>query len=74
MSEHNPEGRQHGPLNPQALRLADIARILSASSASPITVEMLDEDIANGAPKNPDGTINLVHYGAWLVKEVSSGN
>lgn len=74
MSEHNPEERQHGPLNPQALRLADMAHILSASSATPITVEMLEDDIANGAPKNLDGTVNLVHYGAWLVKEVSSGN
>jgi hypothetical protein len=74
MSEHNAEGRQPGPLNPQALRLADMARVLSASGSNPVTVEMLQADIDDGAPKNPDGTMNLVHYAAWLVKEVSSGD
>jgi hypothetical protein len=71
MSEHNAEGRQPGPLNPQALRLADLARILSASGPSPVTVEMLQTDINDGAPVNSNGTVNLVHYAAWLVKENS---
>lgn len=74
MGEHNAEGRQPGPLNPQALRLADMAHVLSASGSSPVTVEMLQVDIDNGAPRNPDGTMNLVHYAAWLVKEISSGD
>ncbi len=38
MSEHNAEGRQPGSLNPQALRLADVARILSALGPNPVTV------------------------------------
>ena len=25
-----------------------------------------------GAPANPNGTINLVWYGAWLVREMAS--
>ena len=74
MSEHNAEGRQPGPLNPQALRLADLARVLSASGSSPITVEMLHADIDAGAPVNSDGTVNLVHYAAYLVKEMSGGD
>ena len=45
MTEHNAEGRQDGALNPQALRLADMARILSASGPQPVTVEMLQADI-----------------------------
>ena len=52
MSEHNAEGRQDGALNPQALRLEDIARILSASSPSPITVEIVQADIDDGTPVN----------------------
>lgn len=28
---------------------------------------MLEEEIRAGAPKNADGTINLVHYAAWLT-------
>ena len=26
-------------------------------------------DLASGAPRNPDGTINLIEYAAWLAKE-----
>lgn len=31
-----------------------------------VTVEMLQPNLAAGAPGNADGTINLVHYAAWL--------
>ena len=71
MPDNNAEGRQDGALNPQALRLADMARVLSASGPSPVTVEMLQADIDDGAPTNADGTMNLVHYAAWLVKEMA---
>ena len=30
---------------------------------------MLRADAAAGAPLNADGTLNLVHYAAWLVRE-----
>lgn len=58
-------------LNPSALSLADAARLLSAAGGRSITVEMLAADRNAGAPANPDGTLNLVHYAAWLVKEMS---
>ena len=74
MTDNNPDERQPGPLNPQALRLADMARILSASGPSPVTVEMLQADIADGAPTNADGTLNLVHYAAWLVREMAGAD
>ena len=74
MSDTNAEGRQGGPLNPQALRLKDLAQILSAAGPRPVTVEMLQADIAAGAPTNADGTLNLVYYVAWLVKEMGRGN
>lgn len=67
----NAEGRQDGPLNPQSLRLEDLARILSAAGPRPVTVETLRADIDDGAPVNPDGSLNLVHYAAWLVREMS---
>jgi len=60
-----------GPLNPQALSPEELARILTASGPKPVTVEMIQNDIDEGAPVNPDGTINLVRYAAWLVKNVS---
>jgi hypothetical protein len=70
MSESNADGRQAGGLSPQSLRLEDLARILSALGPKPVTVEMLRDDIDDGAPTNADGTINLVHYVAWLVKDM----
>jgi len=56
-------------LSPTALPLADAARLLSAAGGQRVTVEMLEADIAAGAPTNGDGTLNLVHYAAWLVKQ-----
>jgi len=46
-------------------------RILSASGWKPVTVQMVRDDIDDGAPANSDGTINLVNYAAWLVREMS---
>jgi hypothetical protein len=62
---------QSSQLSPTALSLADAARVFSAVSRQPVEPEMLEEDIAAGAPTNADGTLNLVHYAAWLVKEMS---
>jgi len=73
MSMSNAEGRQGGPLNPQALRLEDLARILSASGPRPVTVEMLRADVDDGAPTNSDGTMSLVEYARWLITEMSHG-
>jgi len=74
MPESNAEGRQGTQLSPQTLRLADLARILSAFGGRPVTVEMLEMDIEDGAPTNPDGTINLVNYAAWMVGEMGRGD
>jgi hypothetical protein len=59
-------------LNPTSLTVADAARLLTRVGGQPITVEMLQADLAAGAPANADGTINLVHYAAWLVREMAS--
>ncbi len=74
MSDTNAEGRQGGPLNPQALRLEDVARVLSASGPRPVTVEMLQADIDDGAPTNADGTVNLLEYARWLISEMLRGS
>jgi hypothetical protein len=73
MSMNNAEGRHGGPLNPQALRLVDLARVLSASGPRPVTVEMLQADVDAGAPTNPDGTMSLVEYARWLISEMPHG-
>lgn len=62
------------PLSPTALPLADAAKLLSRAAGTPVTEAMLQIDIATGAPLNIDGTINLVFYAAWLVKEMARGD
>ncbi len=57
-----------------ALSLADVAALLSRVGGKPITAEMVREDVAAGAPQNPDGTLNLIQYAAWLVREVTRGD
>jgi len=52
-----------------ALAVSDLAKLLSKSAGKSVTAEMLHRDIDAGAPVNADGTVNLVHYAAWLVKE-----
>jgi hypothetical protein len=60
-------------LSPTALPLPDAARLLSNASGQLISVDMLEADVLAGAPTNADGTINLVHFAAWLVRELATG-
>jgi len=68
----SPESSAPANLNPNALSVADAARLLAKASGQPISVQMLEAALSAGAPKNPDGTISLVRYAAWLVRELSA--
>ena len=61
-------------LDPNRLTVEQTTQLLSATSRKPMSIEMLQQDIEAGAPTNSDGTINLVHYAAWLVKEAGRGD
>ncbi len=50
-----------------------LVRLLKQAGCRTVSAEFLMEDLAAGAPKNPDGTINLIEYAAWLAKENSDG-
>jgi hypothetical protein len=66
---------QPGPgLTLTALSLADAAKVLSKAGRRPVTEAMLRQDVEAGAPVNPDGTINLIYYAAWLAREVARGD
>ena len=71
MAEHVEKTPVSG-LNPSALALADAARLLSKVGGQTVNAAMLQADIAAGAPTNVNGTLNLVHYTAWLVREMSN--
>ena len=60
-------------LNPQSLSPQQLARVLVAAGAASITAASIEADVAAGAPTNADGTLNLVHYAAWLIKELGHG-
>jgi hypothetical protein len=55
-------------LNPAALTLKKAAQALGISE------ESLAADLAAGAPANPDGSINLVHYAAWINRQMGSSH
>ena len=61
-------------VNPIALRIDDAARLLTRVGGEQVTEEMIQADVTAGAPINADGTINLVHYAAWLVQEIGRGD
>jgi len=57
-----------------ALTPAQAAKILAAAGNRRITEAMVRADIEAGAPTNADGTVNLVHYAAWLAREAAHGD
>jgi len=61
-------------LDPSALSIQDAVKVLQAARSRHASEENLQADIESGAPTNPDGTLNLVHYAAWLVKEMARGS
>jgi hypothetical protein len=66
--------RTPATLNPTALSPADLARVLRAAGSRSATVERIQADLDAGAPWNADGTINVIHYAAWLLREGSRGD
>ncbi len=51
-------------LDPAALTVAQLARLLGAAE------EKVREHVALGASVSADGRINLVHYTAWLNRQL----
>ena len=50
--------------------VAQAAEVLTAVSGERITEEMIRADVAAGAPVTADGRIKLLHYTAWLDKDM----
>ena len=61
-------------LNPSSLSIEDAVKVLRAAGSQHVSEDKLRSDIEAGAPVNPDGSVNLVHYAAWMVKEMARGS
>jgi len=57
-----------GAVNPSALTVAQLARMLG------VPEDTIRRHLASGAPASADGTVNLVHYAAWLNRELANNN
>lgn len=52
-----------------ALPISDLVKLLKRSGSRTASEDTVREDVANGAPVNPDGTFNLIKYAAYLAKD-----
>lgn len=52
-----------------ALPPETLVKLLKQAGCRTMSAEVLTSDIEAGAPKNDDGTINLIEYAAWLASE-----
>ena len=59
-------------INPLSLSVEETAKMLSAVGQKRITAEQVQADIDAGAPVGVGGKINLVHYTAWLIRELQA--
>ena len=51
-----------------ALQPEMLVNLLRRAGSRLISAESLAADFEAGAPRNEDGTVNLIEYAAWLVK------
>ncbi len=65
--------KENQPVDPNRLTPSQAAKLLSAAAKLKIPVEQIKRDLGEGAPTNSDGTLNLVHYAAWLAGEMRRG-
>ena len=59
-------------LNPLALSRENLVTLLQKAGYRAMTLDLLQEDIDGGVPVNADGTISLVKYMAWIIREIHS--
>ena len=55
-----------------ALTPEHVVDVLVKSGYRDMTLELLHSDFDAGAPRNADGTVNFIHYMAWILKEINN--
>lgn len=51
------------------ITIEDLAKLLSVRYGVKFDASEIRDDVARGAPLNPDGTMHLIHYMAWMIRE-----
>ena len=71
VSEMAENPSENAPLNPNALDAAALALVLTRAGGGRWrgTQEEIRADLNAGAPTNPDGSLSLIAYCAWLIRE-----
>lgn len=62
------------PANPpDAMHLTpeQAAQLLGAAANIVVSADSIRKHVTQGAPSHADGTLNLVHYAAWLTRELT---
>ena len=57
-----------------ALSISELAGLLKRAGGRYVSEDAIRKDIAAGVPVNSDGTVNLIVYAAWLIKEMNDGD
>jgi hypothetical protein len=47
-----------------------LAWLLESLTNKPMTSQMIRDCLADGAPQNPDGTLDFVPFVGWLLNEI----
>ena len=58
-------------IDPSKLTPQQTAELLSRLGEVAVDTDSVEDDLADGAPTNADGTLNLMRYNAWLVRELA---
>ena len=58
-------------VSPTRMSIEVLGRLVAGGGSVEEAVAKIHRDIEAGAPVNDDGTMNMVSYAAWLVKESS---
>jgi hypothetical protein len=72
MAESPLQNPLQGQVNPLSLSIDQLSKLLSAAGGRKVSFEQIQSDIDVGAPVGAGGRMNLVHYAAWLVREVQT--
>ena len=57
-----------------ALSISELTGLLKRAGGRYVSEDAIRKDIAAGVPVNSDGTVNLIVYAAWLIKEMNDGD